>query len=304
MKKTTKLIALLTLVAVLIGLVTLALADDKIYTSPTFKFPKERIISDPLIPEVPEEEPGTEPEVTEEPGTEPAETTEPVEGEPTETTEPVEGEPEGTEETGTEPVEGEPEGTEETGTEPVEGEPEGTEETGTEPVEGEPEGTEETGTEPVEGEPEGTEETGTEPVEGEPTETTEPVTEPEGTEEPGTEPTEQAGPVEGEPTETTEPVTEPEPEKEPEAPAPVERKVMIYSSRKEIVTEGDIIELTGALIGFEDVPDEAIAYQWQVDRNDGAGWVDVDGATKWYYKFIANKETILYNWRLIVTVND
>ena len=244
MKKTTKLIALLTLVAVLIGLVTLALADDKIYTSPTFKFPKERIISDPLIPEVPEEEPGTEPEVTEEPGTEPAETTEPVEGEPTETTE------------------------------------------------------------PVEGEPEGTEETGTEPVEGEPTETTEPVTEPEGTEEPGTEPTEQAGPVEGEPTETTEPVTEPEPEKEPEAPAPVERKVMIYSSRKEIVTEGDIIELTGALIGFEDVPDEAIAYQWQVDRNDGAGWVDVDGATKWYYKFIANKETILYNWRLIVTVND
>lgn len=243
MKKTTKLIALLTLVAVLIGLVTLALADDKIYTSPTFKFPKERIISDPLIPEVPEEEPGTEPEVTEEPGTEPAETTEPVEGEPTETTEPVEGEPEGTEETGTEPVEGEPTET-------------------------------------------------TEPVEGEP----------EGTEEPGTEPTEQAGPVEGEPTETTEPVTEPE--KEPEAPAPVERKVMIYSSRKEIVTEGDIIELTGALIGFEDVPDEAIAYQWQVDRNDGAGWVDVDGATKWYYKFIANKETILYNWRLIVTVND
>ena len=248
MKKTTKLIALLTLVAVLIGLVTLALADDKIYTSPTFKFPKERIISDPLIPEIPEEEPGTEPEVTEESGTEPAETTEPVEGEP--------------------------------------------------------EGTEETGTEPVEGEPEGTEETGTEPVEGETTETTEPVTEPEGTEEPGTEPTEQAGPVEGEPTETTEPVTEPEPEKEPEAPAPVERKVMIYSSRKEIVTEGDIIELTGALIGFEDVPDEAIAYQWQVDRNDGAGWVDVDGATKWYYKFIANKETILYNWRLIVTVNE
>lgn len=244
MKKTTKLIALLTLVAVLIGLVTLALADDKIYTSPTFKFPKERIISDPLIPEVPEEEPGTEPDVTEESGTETAETTEPVEGGPTETTE------------------------------------------------------------PVEGEPEGTEETGTEPVEGEPTETTEPVTEPEGTEEPGTEPTEQAGPVEGEPTETTEPVTEPEPEKEPEAPAPVERKVMIYSSRKEIVTEGDIIELTGALIGFEDVPDETIHYQWQVDRNDGAGWVDVEGATKWYYKFIANKETILYNWRLIVTVND
>ena len=232
MKKTTKLIALLTLVAVLIGLVTLALADDKIYTSPTFKFPKERIISDPLIPEVPEEEPGTEPEVTEEPGTEPAETTEPTEAtepaaEPTETTEPA----------------------------------------------------------------------------AEPTEATEPAAEPTEATEPAAEPTEATEPA-AEPTEATEPVTEPEPEKEPEAPAPVERKVMIYSSRKEVVTEGDIIELTGALIGFEDVPDEAIAYQWQVDRNDGAGWVDVDGATKWYYKFIANKETILYNWRLIVTVND
>ena len=204
MKKTTKLIALLTLVAVLIGLVTLALADDKIYTSPIFKFPKERIISDPLIPEVPEEEPGTETELTEKSGTEPAETTEPVEDEQTESTEPAE----------------------------------------------------------------------------------------------------PAEPVEGESTETTEPVTESESEEEPETPAPVERKVMIYSSRKEVVTEGDIIELTGALIGFEDVPDDAISYQWQVDRNDDAGWVDVEGATKWYYKFIANKETILYNWRLIVTVNE
>ena len=252
MKKTTKLIALLTLVAVLIGLVTLALADDKIYTSPTFKFPKERIISDPLIPEVPEEEPGTEPEVTEEPGTEPAETTEPAEvtepaAEPTEATEPA--------------------------AEPTEA---------TEPA-----------AEPTEA---------TEPA-AEPTEATEPAAEPTEATEPAAEPTEATEPA-AEPTEATEPVTEPEPEKEPEAPAPVERKVMIYSSRKEVVTEGDIIELTGALIGFEDVPDEAIAYQWQVDRNDGAGWVDVDGATKWYYKFIANKETILYNWRLIVTVND
>ena len=179
MKKTIKLIAILTIMAVLVGLVALAVADDKIYTSPTFKLPKNRIVE----PE--------EPEVTEEPGTE----------------------------------------------------------------------------------PEGTEEPGTEP---------------EGTEEPGTEP-------EG---------TEPEGTEEPEAPAEVERKVMIYSTRKDVVTEGDIIELTGALIGFDDVPDEAISFQWEVDRNDGAGWVAVEGATKWYYKFIANKETILYNWRLTVTVNE
>ena len=191
MKKTIKLIAILTIMAVLIGLVALAVADDKIYTSPTFKLPKNRIVQ-PEEPEV-TEEPGTEPEVTEEPGTE----------------------------------------------------PEVTEEPGTEP-----EGTEEPGTEP-----EGTEEPGIEP---------------EGTEE----------------------------------PAEVERKVMIYSTRKDVVTEGDIIELTGALIGFDDVPDEAIHFQWEVDRNDGEGWVAVEGATKWYYKFIANKETILYNWRLTVTVNE
>ena len=171
MKKTTKLIAILTVVAILTGLVALAVADDKIYTSPTFKLPKTRI----KVREV-TEEPVVEPEGTEEPGTEP-----------------------------------------------------------------------------------------------------------EGTEEPGTEP-------EGTP--------EPEPVKE------VERKVMIYTTRKDVVTEGDIIELTGALIGFDDVPDEAITFQWQVDRNDDRGWVNVEGANKWYYKFIANKETILYNWRLIVTVDE
>ena len=201
MKKTMKLIAILTIMTVLIGLVTLAVADDKIYTSPTFKLPKSRIV---------QPEPEAEPEVTEEPGTVPEETEEP-------------------------------------GTEPEGTEPEGTEEPGTEPESTEPEGTE----------PEGTEESGTEP---------------EGT--------------------------------EPEEPAPVERKVMIYSTRKDVVTEGDIIELTGALIGFDDVPDEAIHVQWEVDRNDGAGWVAVEGATKWYYKFIANKETILYNWRLTVTVSE
>ena len=186
MKKTIKLIAILTIMAVLIGLVTLAVADDKIYTSQTFKLPKNRIVK-PEEPEVTEEL-GTEPEVTEEPGAE-------------------------------------------------------------------PEGTGEPGTEPEGTEPEGTEEPGTGP---------------EGTEE----------------------------------PAEVERKVMIYSTRKDVVTEGDIIELTGALIGFDDVPDEAITFQWEVDRNDGEGWVAVEGANKWYYKFIANKETILYNWRLTVTVNE
>ena len=188
MKKTTKLIVILTVIAALTALVSLAVADDKIYTSPIFTLPKNRIVEseEPAVTE----EPGAKPEVTEEPGAEPEQTAEPG-------------------------------------------------------------------------------------------------AEPEATEEPGTEPEQTA-----------------EPGAEPAAPVPVERKVMIYTSRKEVVTEGDIIELTGALIGFDDVPDEAIHFQWEVDRNDGAGWVTVEGATKWYYKFIANKETILYNWRLTVTVDE
>ena len=174
MKKTTKLIAFLTAVAMLTGLIALAVADDLIYTSPIFKLPKDRI-------EAPEETvPPTGPEETVEPGTE---------------------------------------------------------------------------------------------------------VDPDVTVDPGSE---------SDPTGTE----EPEPDK------PVERNVMIYSTRKDVVTKGDIIELTGVLIGFDDVPDSAITFQWQVDRNDGAGWQDVEGANRWYYKFIANQETILYNWRLIVNVNE
>ena len=43
---------------------------------------------------------------------------------------------------------------------------------------------------------------------------------------------------------------------------------------------------------------------WQVDRGDGLGWVDVEGANKWKHEFVANEETIKYSWRLIVNVID
>ena len=75
----------------------------------------------------------------------------------------------------------------------------------------------------------------------------------------------------------------------------------IYSSREDVVTEGEIIELTSKLIGFDGVE---VHYQWQVDRGDGEGWVDVEGATRSKHSFIAKKDTILYSWRLIVTVDD
>ena len=85
---------------------------------------------------------------------------------------------------------------------------------------------------------------------------------------------------------------------ETETKAP-ERTVTIRSSQGDVVTEGEIIYLTSKLKGFDGLD---IAYQWQVDRGDGAGWVDVEGANRSKHMFVADKETIQYSWRLIVTV--
>ena len=79
------------------------------------------------------------------------------------------------------------------------------------------------------------------------------------------------------------------------------RSVTIRSSQGDVVTEGEIIYLTSKLKGFDGLD---IAYQWQVDRGDGAGWVDVEGANRAKHMFVADKETIKYSWRLIVTVID
>ena len=56
------------------------------------------------------------------------------------------------------------------------------------------------------------------------------------------------------------------------------------------------------LVGID--KDEVTSYQWQVDRGDGKGWVDVDGANGDKYIYIANAETITYKWRLIVNIKD
>ena len=110
-------------------------------------------------------------------------------------------------------------------------------------------------------------------------------------------------PAEGTEGETPAAGTEPQGEEgevvgETETKAP-ERTVMIRSSQGDVVTEGEIIYLTSKLKGFDGLD---IAYQWQVDRGDGAGWVDVEGANRSKHMFVADKETITYSWRLIVTV--
>ena len=110
------------------------------------------------------------------------------------------------------------------------------------------------------------------------------------------------------PSEAEETEDEPESENpldsEPEEEAPeggVKRQVKIRSSRKDVVIEGEIITLYSKLVGFDDVE---VHYQWQVDRGDGEGWVDVEGATGPNHQFVARKDTILYSWRLIITTDE
>ena len=196
MMKSKKLIAILTVVALLASLAATALADDKIYTSPTFKIPKDRIvISETITPEIIDETAGEDAGLTED--------GEPLDGP--------------ADENGELPEDGEA----------LDG-----------PAD-------ETGDLPEDGEPaDGTEDASGEEVR-------------------------------------------------------VERQVKIYSTRKAKVYETEIIEMTSELIGFGD---EEVTYQWQVDRGDGLGWVDVENATRWKYTFIVDRETALYNWRLIVTV--
>ena len=110
---------------------------------------------------------------------------------------------------------------------------------------------------------------------------------------------------------------EPQKEEEPEEPEPEEvfedepeekptegktqRKVLIKSSRGDTVIEGEIITLKSKLVGFDGVE---VHYQWQVDRGDGEGWVDVEGATGPEHSFVARKDTILYSWRLTITTDE
>ena len=120
-------------------------------------------------------------------------------------------------------------------------------------------------------------------------------------EEQPTEETPEEGDIEEEPEEEeSEEETPEEGDVVGEANAP-ERTVTIRSSQGDVVTEGEIIYLTSKLKGFDGLD---IAYQWQVDRGDGEGWVDVEGANRSKHMFVADKETITYSWRLIVSIMD
>ena len=231
MKNQTKLIVIVTMIALLMcAVLSFAIADEKIYTSPTFKLPADQI-------------------------------QEWVETQDDETV-PEEGTPaEGTSEEGT-PEEGTPEeGTPEEG-EPVEDDwgEDAREEDSLDYI---PEGALPASSTEGETPAEGTEPEGEIPAEG-------------------TEAQSEEGNLVGE---TVQP----------------ERSVQIRSSQGDVVTEGEIIYLTSRLKGFDGLD---IAYQWQVDRGDGEGWVDVEGANRPKHMFVADRETIQYSWRLVVNILD
>ena len=86
------------------------------------------------------------------------------------------------------------------------------------------------------------------------------------------------------------------PEEETNTAAP-EMKVMIFSSRRTQMTEGETVYLTSKLVGLDGYE---IEYQWECDKHDGAGFRDVEGANSDTYTFHATVETLSWDWRLSV----
>lgn len=72
-------------------------------------------------------------------------------------------------------------------------------------------------------------------------------------------------------------------------------KVTIFTSRKAVMVEGDIVQLTSRLEGFDGYE---IRYQWECDK--GFGFEAVIGANADTYSFTLSDETLTWSWRLTV----
>ncbi len=86
------------------------------------------------------------------------------------------------------------------------------------------------------------------------------------------------------------------PEEKPDTAAP-EMKVMIFSSRRTQMSEGETVYLTSKLVGLDGYE---IEYQWECNKHDGAGFRDVEGANGDSYTFNATVESLSWDWRLSV----
>nr|MCR5552194.1 SH3 domain-containing protein [Oscillospiraceae bacterium] len=93
--------------------------------------------------------------------------------------------------------------------------------------------------------------------------------------------------------EALQPEQEPAGEEIPETP----KKVTIFSSRTTTMRVGDAVYLTSKLEGFEDCAE--IYYQWECDKGDG--FAAVEGATGAEHAFEADRTTLKWSWRLVVS---
>ena len=75
-----------------------------------------------------------------------------------------------------------------------------------------------------------------------------------------------------------------------------EKKVTIFSDRREQMNIGDTVTLTSKLEGFEDC--SVIVYEWECDKGDG--FKPIEGATGDSYSFGATVETMSWAYRLSV----
>lgn len=76
-------------------------------------------------------------------------------------------------------------------------------------------------------------------------------------------------------------------------------RVNVYANIPDVLYEGDLVTLTGEVIGVEG---KVVGFQWQVD--DGGTWTNVPGATAPAYSFRATQHNINLSWRLSITVHD
>ena len=76
----------------------------------------------------------------------------------------------------------------------------------------------------------------------------------------------------------------------------IEKKVTIFTSRRTLMEEGEEIQLTSKLEGFEDC--EEIRYAWKVDK--GNGFEVVEGETGDTLTYTASLESLNWDWHLTV----
>ena len=77
--------------------------------------------------------------------------------------------------------------------------------------------------------------------------------------------------------------------------------VTVFSDAKVNMSIGDSVNLfirTTGLDGYH------LSYQWYVDKGDGYGFVPVEGATGDTITFVATRETLSYDWQIVVDVEE